>query len=101
LLDGDQKPRPAVAVQTSSVANAPLPNAWTVTFLPGSSSPEVIVKDACSKWGNEIARSCGVDEAALRRALTETGGLEPHDWIHELSRSLTVEPNGLMRGAIR
>ncbi|WP_165952638.1 AAA family ATPase [Kribbella albertanoniae] len=85
VLDGDQKEKDSVATR------------FAYEYLPGSESPEVILRHATDEWRTgaylewDVPLPGGADR--LKLLLERFDGEDPHDWLHLLG----VEYGGLSK----
>jgi predicted ATPase len=75
LLDGDQR---GTEIETT----------WPCGFLPGSSGPEALIREAAS--ANRLGEFLFRDASELLVALSGLEGSDDHDWLEELPRMLGV-----------
>ena len=75
LLDGDQR-------------STEIKTLWPCGFLPGTSGPEALIRDAASasRLGEILSR----DASELLVALSDLEGSDDHDWLEELPRQLGI-----------
>lgn len=77
---------------------------WSHIFLPGSSSPESILKgNFLGQAGNTqfLADEIRRDLGRVRSALDSVDGYDPHDWFTQLPRHLGCEHSSLMDALVR
>jgi len=80
IFDGDQRAR----TFSTDVQRA-------VVFLPTAAAPEeFLIGCVNTQTVATIAQDLHVDEARVRFAISELGGVDHHDWLEELSKRLSV-----------
>ena len=70
---------------------------WPHAFLPGTKSPEGLVRKAVLENPGRLAQQLGRDLEDIKLILSQVEGYDVHDWYDELRKALKVTYHQLMR----
>lgn len=87
VLDGDQ---PEPDGETAR---------WPIVLLPGGTNPDALLRDAAIRHQADFANAISREIDEIAAACEMHAGVDEHDWLHDVARTLNVDVHTVRRAA--